>query len=181
MLQIIVINGVAENGKDSFVKYCDGFFPGMVFNHSTVSTVKEAAKLFGADEAVCKGEAERRLWSDMKDAYTRYCDGPFKEIVERIDILDRAYGQTSNSLIFLHIREPGEIKKVKDKYPDRCVVILVSNENLEHVPENHADQNVRNYNYDKLIQNNDSLDDLKNEARIFVEDILKKMPEILCN
>ena len=84
MLRVVVVNGVAAHGKDSFVKFAIKHFDGVAINHSTVATVKEAAKFFGADQDVKKGDAERRLWSDVKDAWTRYNDGPFREIVATV-------------------------------------------------------------------------------------------------
>ncbi|WP_419663828.1 hypothetical protein [Desulfosarcina variabilis] len=54
MLRVVVVNGVAAHGKDSFVKFASRHFDGVAINHSTVATVKEAAKFFGADQDVNK-------------------------------------------------------------------------------------------------------------------------------
>ena len=167
-LKIIVINGNAANGKDTFVKMVKDQYEGIVFNHSTVATVKRAAKLFGADEEKHKGDAERRLWSDMKDAWTRYCDGPFKEILTRVAALEKALAPDQPALFFAHVREPEEIQKLKDVYGDQCITLLVKGAN-DHTPDNHADQNVENFPYEVTILNTGTLEDLKSHAKAFAE------------
>ena len=172
MLKIIVINGSATNGKDSFANLAQEHLKGgFVISHSTVGTVKKAAELFGANEKTCKGEAERRLWSDMKDAWTRYCDGPFKEIVEKVSSMNRAFDETDRVLLFVHCREPEEIQKVKDRFPGQCITVLIRGLAI-HVPDNHADRNVENYQYDVYIENDGTLEDLSLKANAFVESLV---------
>ena len=168
--KLIVINGVAANGKDSFVKFVDFYFPGPVVNHSTVDTVKKAGKLFGSDEAVAKTDADRRLWSDLKDAYTRYCNGPFKEIVKLVGELKNEITDAP-IIMFAHIREPEELQKVKDEFGDECITLLVTGLN-DHIPDNHADQNVMNYCYDIIIKNDSGIDQLENTAKKFVQSLI---------
>lgn len=50
-----------------------------------------------------------------------------------------------NIILFLHIREP--------------------------IISNISDKNVFDYNYDYVIKNNDTLDELKNKAKEFVENL----------
>ena len=169
-LKIIVINGNAADGKDSFVRFVKEQFEGIVLNHSTVDTVKAAAKLFGADEQICKGDAERRLWSDMKDAWTRYCDGPFNEILHKADVFEKNVAVDQPALFFVHVREPEEIGKLKTHFGSQCITLLVKGANT-HVPDNHADQNVENYEYDALIDNTGTLEDLKRSAKAFIENL----------
>jgi hypothetical protein len=171
-VKLIVINGVAEHGKDSFVKYVREFFPGHVINHSTVGTVKKIGKFFGADEAVRKGDAERRLWSDLKDAWTRYCDGPFKEIVQLATDVEKTFGGEKFAIIFAHVREPEEIEKIKNEFGDRCMTVIVTRDGEGHIPDNHADQNVYDYIYDLYVENNGTKDDLADSAMKFVDTLI---------
>jgi len=168
--KLIVVNGIAEHGKDSFVKYARRKFKGLTYNHSTVSTVKKAAKLFGADEDIHKGDAERRLWSDMKDAYTRYCDGPFREIINRVDEIDSLFPDDP-ALVFAHVREPEEIQKLKNHFKERCLTLVVTRDENTHIPDNHADQCVLDFEYDFQIKNNGTLQNLKCCARSFIQNL----------
>lgn len=170
-LKIVIVNGVAEHGKDTFVGFIKKNFNGTVINHSTVATVKEASKFFGADEAKQKGDKERRLWSDLKDAYTRYCDGPFREIVELVESIRWSKKQGDRILIFVHAREPAEIEKVANRYPMDCVTVLVRGAK-SHVPDNHADMGVEDYAYDVYVENVGTLDDLEESAKVFIENVL---------
>ena len=167
-IKMVVINGVAQHGKDTFVKYVSEKAPFLVVNHSTVKTVKVAARLFGANEKVHKGDAERRLWSDLKDAWTRYCDGPFKEILEIVDGIKLATLKSDKVLVFVHAREPLEIHKLKTHFGLNCTTVLVCNSNKEHTPDNHADQDVFAYDYDVYIKNDGTLDELKAKAEQFI-------------
>jgi len=155
-----VINGVAASGKNLFVKYVSKYFKGRIMEHSTVDTVKTAAYFFGANEKNKKGDKERALWSEMKDAWTRYNDGPFLEIV------NLAHGLPKNirpTVGFLHVRESTEIQKIKDKFPDRFLSVLIKRDGLP-VPNNTGDQGVEGFNYDIIIKNNGEKKDLREKA-----------------
>jgi len=169
--KVVIVNGVAAHGKDSFAKFASEYFDGITINHSTVDTVKKAAKFFGADQDVHKGDAERRLWSDMKDAWTRYNDGPFKEIIQKVEDTNRLYRHQQDIIVFVHAREPGEIQKVKNYFGKNCITVLVVMPENGHIPDNHADQNVFEYVYDLIVQNDGTIDDLKAAAVTFIQQL----------
>jgi len=81
---VVVINGAARSGKDTFVALFKQAFAGVVFSLSTVTDVKLAAEVLGVYESEGKTDATRKLWSDIKDAWTAYNDGPFASIVQKI-------------------------------------------------------------------------------------------------
>lgn len=165
--KIIVVNGPARSGKDSFAQFLKKHSPVPVFNHSTVGTIKLAAKFLGADEDIYKGEDERRLWSDMKDAWTRFCDGPFVEIIAKVEALKRR-PNLPEFILIVHAREPEEIQKLKDYFREDFVSVLIERPTTE-VPGNHADQNVGNFRYDVRINNNSTLDGLEVGTMKFVK------------
>jgi hypothetical protein len=136
--KIIVINGVATSGKDTFVKFFMKHSYVNVFEWSTIDTVKAiAGAALGWDGA--KDEPGRRFLSDLKDAWTRYNDGPFKELVAKIRHYDNRY---EHFIFFIHVREPEEIQKIVDAWPDRVTTILIDQPALKP-PQNHADQNAQ--------------------------------------
>lgn len=166
MIKIVVLNGSGRCGKDTFVKMVGKYFEGAVFAHSTVETVKQAGKLFGADERICKGEKERELWCALKDAYTRYNDGPFREIINKDEYLNNLFKGRKNALLFCMVREPPEIKKLVDHFEMRCMTILMTRSEGSQF-SNHADANVAGYPYDIRIQNDGTLEELEGKARRF--------------
>lgn len=54
------------------------------------------------------------------------------------------------------VREPEEIQRYVD-YLDAITVLVDRN---GHIPNNHADQNVYDFDYDVIIHNDDTLEDL---------------------
>jgi len=166
MRKIIVINGAGASGKDEVFeitkKLIDGKY--VVVNISSVTAVKLKAMSFGWNGK--KDDKSRRLLSDLKDAWTRYNDGPFKDIKQYI----QHFHTSKNFLIFVHIRECEEIKKIIDYYGNLVVTLLIRRPNTEKF-NNHADSDVENYPYDYIIENNGTLDDLKENVKIFLNDI----------
>lgn len=164
-MKIILINGVANAGKDLFVECAkDGNYP--VYNFSTVDFIKEAARNLGWDGA--KDERGRRLLSDIKDALSLYDDIPFKKVLEKIKEIDE-----SNAVVFVHSREPKDISHWVELTGAKTLLIRRSAaEDVEH--DNHADMEVFDYDYDYVYSNNGDLNQLHNEAVSFVNWIGQK-------
>lgn len=159
MKKVIILNGVARSGKDTFADFIIELTDGYAEKISTVDRIKEISKeCFGVGEE--KTDKERRLWSDLKDAWTRYNDGPFNSITKYID-------EFHNGIFLVMCREPAEIEKFKVKYGKDCITTLVIRPGLE-VPDNHADQNVMNYCYDVITFNNQDVEWFKQKARLFI-------------
>jgi hypothetical protein len=160
--KIIVINGAAQAGKDTFVQLFMKHAQVCVFEWSTITTVKAVAgPAFGWDGE--KDEPGRRFLSDLKDAWTRYNDGPFKEVCDKIRYYDRRF---ERYVLFIHVREPEEILKIVNAYPDRVTTLEVVNRRVP-VPGNHADQNAHKFNYHITVDNSTSLEVLEMAARHF--------------
>ena len=158
---IIIINGSGGVGKDTFCEMVDKVSGYQCDIYSSVQFVKELAKECGWNGA--KEEKDRKFLSDLKDLLTEYNDLPFKKVCEEIDsFLDCE----STILLFIHIREPKEIQKVVDKYP-QVKTVLISSKRVDHITSNHADAEVFNYEYDYYIHNDGSLDCLKERAETF--------------
>lgn len=168
LIYILVLNGLPESGKDTFASFVANHFKGKVVMHSTVDTVKlMALEWFGVEFDVDKNEKKRRLWSDMKDAWTRYCDGPLEEIKGLVDSLRNTNGPEP-VLFITHIREPLEIDKIKSVYGIRCLTVMVQRESAMAVQSNHADRNVCGYIYDVTINNDGDMDRLDRMAERFI-------------
>jgi hypothetical protein len=180
--EIIIINGSGLVGKDEVIRITNQLLgpARSVYSFSTIDTVKEACRrFFKVDPERDKNDAKRRFWSDVKDAWTRYNDGPFHEVLALVGTLDNLDGPAAPSpLVFLHVREPAEIAKLKTHFGARCHRLLVRNPRPP-VPATHADQNVEQAEYDFLIENDGNLDDLRARVQAFLREVLG--PEIRFN
>ncbi len=166
--QIIIVNGVARSGKDTFVDNLKNAMPNRhIFGISSIEDVKRAIVHLRPVNS-SKNDKYRKFLSDVKDAWTEYCDGPFKSMVARIQNFKIAF---SNCIITVMVREPDEIKKLKNYFGDECVTVLVQRD-TDHIPDNHADALVNNYNYDYYIGNNLTLDAFKASTKTFIEKVL---------
>ena len=163
MKKIFIINGHATAGKDTFVDFVKEFSPSTL-PLSTIDRVKFLAGYFGWDGN--KDSKGRKFLSDLKDSWTLYNDGPASVIVDTVK--DADYNN-----FFIHCREPQVIDKLvyyfnKESY-EVITVSVKRDAAAASKTSNHADADVENYQYDIYIDNNGSLEDLKNKAFTFVE------------
>ncbi len=160
MLRIFVINGYPQSGKDTFAQFCSEVHPN---THQlwTSTPVKDAFTLLG-----WKGEKTpevRKGMSDMMDLSERLFDGPFQYIKKELEKIQTAQ---PNALVFIHSREPHNIKRYEEAYDAES--ILVMREKQQEL-SNHADREVYLYKYDYIIDNHGSLAELREKAHAFVE------------
>jgi len=183
MKKIVVINGSGEAGKDTFVmffkeniyhrKIVDGYIIGDTYNISSVDKVKEIARKMGWNGT--KDNTGRKFLSDLKDIWTEYNDGPFRSIITSVNFHLSKSNKTPlqkmyDGIFFLHIREPHEIQKIKDFYEDECTTLLIRRHQNDFT--NHADSNVENYEYDYIVENYGTLDDLKKSVDKFINRVI---------
>lgn len=158
--RIFIINGGAGVGKDTFCNMVGDVKSVKVI--SSVDQVKKAANFLGWNFE--KTSETRKLLSDLKDLSTAYFDGPMRYLrssVHRFNVDDRY------EILFMHIREPEEIDRAAKEF--HAETILITNCNVELITSNHADSNVEKFDYDYVIDNSGSLDDLRKAVGIFVK------------
>jgi len=167
MRRTIIINGPASTGKDEIAKIAKKILDIPVYNISSITPVMEIAKLMGWDGK--KDEQSRELLSNLKDLWVGYNNGPINQLVKTVDEIDDRYNPPDPYLIFIHIREPEEIEKFKTNYPDTTTV-LVKRDCVEKY-SNRADAFVSEYNYDYVIENNETLVELEESVRTLLKDL----------
>lgn len=161
---IIVINGCGGSGKDSFIELFKKQMPLLcVKNLSTVDQIKKCATFLGWNGE--KDEKSRKFLSDLKDISAKYNDGPFNYIKKYIEGTKGYY-----DVFFIHSREPEEIEKFVEEF-NALTIFIDANKRVPHISSNHADDEVENYNYDYYIDNNGSLEDLKEAVSTFCKEI----------
>ena len=91
-----------------------------------------------------------------------------KKVVE-VSSEDNQNRSDENILLFLHIREPKEITRAVLRF--NAKTILITRSSIHKITSNLSDKNVFNYNYDYVIENNGTLDDLKDKAKKFIKNL----------
>lgn len=162
---VIVINGSAGVGKDTFVSLCQELND-KVCNVSTVDFVKQIAYQCGWFGT--KTETDRKFLSDLKDLLEDWNDVPNKKIDEFIQA-------HTDCIIFVHAREPKNIRYYVKKY--NAISLLIKNSRVQKVSTNHADREVEDYDYSYAINNDSSFEDLKKTAEWFLNEITSKENE----
>lgn len=156
MKNIIIINGYGGSGKDTFVDLVSKY--NKVYNFSSVDKVKEIAKIIGWNGE--KDEKSRKFLSDLKKLTSDYNDMPFNSIKEAIN----KFYSSDKEIMFIHIREPEEIKRVVNEF--NAKTLFIKRDNIKKITSNDSDASVENYNYDYII-NNTSLEALEEKAKSF--------------
>ena len=167
MMKIVIINGTATSGKDQFVNFFKKNYSYKCYNWSTIDKVKKIArKHFGWNGT--KTEEARLFLSEIKRIWSNYNNGPFRFMIEKIEMNYRKLEDDDKShvIYFIHCRESEEIQKLIEFYGDKCQTIFIKRNNVK-VPDNKSDKNVKNYSYDYIIENNGDLNELENKAKYF--------------
>lgn len=176
-MQIVIINGKAGTGKDTFVLMCKDILGATkVLNASTIDFVKEVAEYCGWDGT--KTPENRKFLSDLKDILTQWGNIPLKKVCQEIRTWQNlwiASGDYDKAVVFVHCREPKEIQKLCDELSTyKPITLLVRRDVAESVKQiNHADNEVLNYEYDYVVSNNGSLSELRARVEEFLRDYLK--------
>ena len=164
MKQIVIINGSGGVGKDTFVDLVDSIMRSKRI--SSVDKVKEAASLLGWDGR--KEEKDRKFLSDVKLLSVSYSDHPYQYMSTSIE---EFLNDKKHCILFLMIREPEEIAKVRDAFG--AITLLIKNTNIPSINSNMADANVGAFVYDYIVDNSGSLEDLSDKAWDFVQCLVK--------
>jgi hypothetical protein len=156
----IVINGAGGVGKDTLCELAAKHFK--VRNISSITPIKEVAALCGWDGT--KDNKARKFLSDLKNLCVEYNNYPTVWAKRQYD----EFIESDEEVMFVHIREAGEIKKFVLATDGAAKTLLVrggkrmSNEKYGNV----SDDEVENYNYDYYFMNESTLDVAEKE---FVE------------
>ena len=168
---IFIINGSGGVGKDTFVELVSVELNDIlkkfhtVINFSSVDKVKEIAREIGWSGK--KSEKDRKFLSDLKILTSEYCDMPFESMKNKVNEFQK---DKESVFLFLHIREPKEITRAVKEFGAKTILIVRNS--VKHITSNMADENVFNYNYDFVVENNGTINDLSKKAKKFVGGIL---------
>ena len=162
MKQIIVINGQGGVGKDTFIELLAGGKL-KIINVSSVDGIKELARMVGWNGA--KEERDRKFLSDLKILTTNYCGFSENYLINKA----KEFLESDNDLMFVHIREPFCIQEFLNKFTT-AKTLLIKRKDIYNYG-NMADDGVFDFNYDYVVENYGTLDELEVIATQFVNDI----------
>ena len=77
---------------------------------SSVDIIKEVARRLGWNGE--KDDKSRKFLSDLKDLSTQYSDAPLEYLTKEFNRVK----DHDNVMLFMHIREPGEIQRAKERF-----------------------------------------------------------------
>ena len=161
---ILVLNGVGTSGKGVFADYINKYIS--TCKYSIVDLTKEAAKIFGWEGS--KSEKDRKFLSDLMDLATAYNDSPYKDVCNMIS--DFKEDRIDTDIMIIDMRDPKDIARAVEDF--NAKTLLIRNPNVPEIKSNHADANVENYEYDYIIENDGTLDQLEKVAKMFCCDII---------
>ena len=184
---VVIVNGLPQSGKSSFVELCCQIANLWNYSHqngrtniyeySTVDFVKDIAMQCGWDGQ--KTPNDRKFLSNLKQILTEWNDIPFKQthkfILNCLDLrntIKNLSNEQLNTIIFIHCREPEQIQRFKEQTDIGLVyTLLIERRSCDNdTQSNSSDANVKQYQYDEVITNDGTLGDLSLQA----EDFLKK-------
>ena len=166
--KVVIINGYPGSGKDTFVQLCKDRYPWLVSNIHTSNPAKDALRGLGWSGEK-DGQSRALLAQLIKQSYDLY-NGPVRYVKS---FHDRLYEgcSTKDCVMFVHCREPENIDKFKEVFPDLITLFVNRDEAADKDFTNFSDSGVANYNYDLYLDNNGSLDDLKDAVQTVMSEI----------
>lgn len=172
MKKVFVINGPARTGKDTFINICRQLLANRmgVFTFSAVDEVKEYLKVEEGWDGVTKDAYWRLRMYEVKMRMVAENDRPTRYLVEGIET------SPDNSVVFLHIREPEEIVKLLQHYPE-AMTIHLSSEGVD-LYENPADSNTQLIDYNFYLFNEGTIDEFVEIVRVFIRQELLEGEEL---
>jgi hypothetical protein len=175
---VIVINGIKRSGKDTFISMFSSVIDSRfhVINKSSIQVFNDIIFQFinkydSEKNLINKTEKYRTFVSKLKELTIDYCDFPRLYIEDFI-----LENDMDDCVIFLHIREPDEIKKIEEFCLSKKIIfesVFMINPNTsdgEIQSDNY--QNISNYNYDTMIHNDGTIENLREKVVEFINKIV---------
>lgn len=178
-MKIVVVNGKPTSGKTTFESLCIGLGRARCYVYSSIDYVKTIAQQCGWNGE--KTPENRKFLSDLKDLLTTWNDVPMKKVQEKIQSIQDIFTANDNLaddvVIFIDIREPNDIQRIKDMYGATTLLIRRASVETEQ-SSNHADEDVFNFDYDVIIDNDGTVDELREKAVDFLNSLFLDVEHI---
>lgn len=167
---VVVINGKGGVGKDTICDIASKFF--FSDSISAITPIKAIAANCGWNGE--KDQKSRKFLSDLKRLLIEYNDLPNQYLVQKFQEFKE---NGTNDLLFVHIREPYQIEDFLNQIDSKHVTLLVRSNRMDMskiVYGNSSDDEVEQYKYDYIFENDYDKESLYEEVKRFFESMLKK-------
>lgn len=178
--KVVIINGVQESGKDSFINfvqsYCNMDECANVLNLSSVDPIKDVLESFGWNGE--KTEEVRDIIASIKKIWINAQNGPTMFMMNNI-LEWHKQGLGEDNIVFCHVREPEEIDKLKraisgmESMGIEIMTMLVVRGDTMVTRHRGADDysTIIQHSYNKIIYNDGDIFELDEKAREFVNEL----------
>lgn len=166
--KVFVINGKGGVGKDTLVDSYSLLTNQPALNASAVDIIKEIASQYGGWYGQ-KDLKSRKFLSELKKVFIEYNDLPTKDLIQKYeDFMDK--NQTDYEVMFVHIREPEEIKKFVEGTQYKAVTVLIRRKGISDQNfGNSSDDDVENYDYDIIFDNDKPVEESAQDFRKIID------------
>lgn len=178
---VVLIGGPGGSGKSTFINFCQKYMNG-VYEESTIDACKDVLDYIITKEPLnsdgsndlqlskyYKSDMYRTFLSKLKNLWCEIDDGPNSIVVTRIEeIIER--GEIESSLIFVNVREPDQIKHLKELLEKELNAVVVTLAIIRVPPEsfeNISDRTTLDYKYDIYVKNDAEIEKLEEIAKLF--------------
>jgi hypothetical protein len=182
----IIINGKGRSGKDTFINfmklaindcksYYQTFFKDKLIDVESISTIdpiKKMCEIIGYDDKH-KTLESRELLSDVKKIVKKYNNYPVKYVLDCVDEIHKK-NLSRKYFVFIHCRELSEIEELNEILNGITLLIKnIRNDCIDY--KNTSDNSVEDYNYDYIVENDNTLQSLDIKA----QKLYKEFSELL--
>ena len=166
----IVINGMGGVGKDTLCQFAAERY--LTRNVSSITPIKELAERCGWKGE--KTDRARKFLSDLKALTVAYSDYPTVYLTGEY----KAFLDSDEELMFVHIREPEEIEKFVKATGGAAVTLLIrGGDRFGRAGKqygNASDDGVENYPYDYVFTNDKPLAETEGAFLSFLAKIISE-------
>ena len=162
----IIINGKGGVGKDAL---CDSLAARYrVCNRSSITPIKEIARQHGWNGE--KDFRSRRFLAELKRVFSEYNDLPTKYLLDE----HAKFMQSNDEVLFVHIREADQIATFVLAIGGNCKTLLIRRdvEGSQGVYGNRADDNVEDYPYDIIFDNNKLFEESSSDFAALIDGLM---------
>lgn len=165
MSKVFIINGAPLSGKDSFIDAIEAVQPkGAVFRISIIDSIKKVAMQLGWDGV--KTPEGCKFLADLKtltDDYNGYAMEQVRKFIMAVP---------EDAVVFVCCREIKDIECIRSEF-DAETIYVKRNVAMQALMSNHADLESLSdaINYDYIVDNNGTLDELVERAREFISKV----------
>lgn len=163
---VVIINGKGGAGKDTLCEAAAKHY--RVKNVSSIDPIKAIAAQHGWNGE--KDDKARKFLSDLKRAFTEYNDLPNHWLEEQAS----EFAAGDDEVLFVHIREGSQIDDFKRRVKGRYITLLIRSSRTETTYGNASDDEVENYPYDYVYQNDKPLSEAEEDFLTFLREVFSR-------